>query len=66
MKPKKKSVDPQPPDAAKEEPSENLGGTNGEGMGDDEDWGRTEPDDVKDLDYGRPQEQGGDEDEITI
>jgi len=65
MKPKKKSEGP-PPDAAKDEPSDTLGGTNGEGMGDDEDWGRTVPDDVKDLEYGRPQEQGGEEDEITI
>lgn len=65
MKPKRKS--PEPPDVAKDEPiSETIGGTNGEGMGDDEDWGRTVPDDVKDLDYGRPQEQGGEEDEIII
>jgi len=63
MRPKKKHVGPQPPDVVKDETVDVIGGTNGEGMGDDEDWGRTEPD-VKDLGYGRPEEQG--EEEVPI
>lgn len=55
MRPKKKRVGHEQPDASKEETeiNETLGGTNGEGMGDDEDWGRTVPD--EDIAYGRPE-----------
>ena len=54
MRPKKKRVGHEQPDASKEtEVNETLGGTDGEGMGEDEDWGRTVPD--GDPGYARPE-----------
>lgn len=57
MRPKKKRVGHEQPDAAKDETVavdvDTIGGTNGEGMGDDEDWGRTVPDEAG---YARPEE----------
>lgn len=59
MRPKKKRVGHEQPDTAKEEEIvDTLGGTDGEGIGDDEDWGRTEPD----LDYGRLLDEETEED----
>lgn len=60
MRPKKKRIGPDQPDAIKDDVVETIGGTDGEGLGDDEDWGRTVADDAG---YGRPQEQG-EEDEL--
>jgi hypothetical protein len=61
MRPKKKRVGHEQPDAVKDEAVETIGGTNGEAIGDDEDWGRTVADDGG---YGRPQEQGEDDEYI--
>jgi hypothetical protein len=62
MRPKKRRVGHDQPDAVKDEAVvETVGGTNGEGIGDDEDWGRTVADDTG---YGRPQEQGDDDEYI--
>jgi len=64
MRPKKKRVGMEQPDAVKDEgivDVDTIGGTNGEGIGDDEDWGRTVPDEAG---YGRPQEIGEDEELI--
>lgn len=59
MRPKKRRAGPDQPDAIKDDVVESIGGTDGESIGDDEDWGRTVADNGG---YGRPQEQG-DEDE---
>lgn len=60
--PKKKRVGFEPPDAVKDEGIvDTIGGTDGEGIGVDEDWGRTVPDE---LDYGRTFEpEPGDDDQ---
>lgn len=65
MRPKKKRVGHEQPDAVKDEgvavDVDTIGGTNGEGIGDDEDWGRTVPDEAG---YGRAPEQTEDEELI--
>ena len=61
MRPKKKRVGHEQPDAVKDEAVETIGGTDGEVRGDDEDWGRTVADEGG---YGRPQEQGEDDEYI--
>ncbi|MDD5301628.1 MAG: hypothetical protein PHS14_00850 [Elusimicrobia bacterium] len=62
MRPKKKRVGMEQPDAVKDEAIETIGGTDGEAKGDDETW---EKGDVEeDAGYGRPLEQGG-EDEFA-
>lgn len=61
MRPKKKRVGHDQPDAVKDEGVDTIGGTDGEGLGDDEDWGRTV---AEDAGYGRPQEQDADDELI--
>ena len=59
MRPKKKRVGHEQPDAVKDEAVVSVGGTDGEKMGDDEDWGKTT--EVDEVGYGRPQEVDEDE-----
>lgn len=62
MRPKKKRVGHEQPDAVKDEAIETIGGTDGEALGDDEDWGRTV--EGEEGGYGRPQEQDADDELI--
>lgn len=62
MRPKKKRAGPAIPDLSKEEVDERLGGTTVEATGDDERWEKGDEGD--DAGYGRPQEQGVDDERI--
>ena len=62
MRPKKKRIEHAQPDAIKDEAVETIGGTNGEALGDDEDWGRTVEGEAGG--YGRLEELGEEDEYI--
>lgn len=62
MRPKKKRAGHEQPDTIVDEVPDTIGGTDGEELGDDEDWVKAEVE--QGGGYSRPQEQGEEDEYI--